>query len=226
MRILIVEDDPRIHAALADDLRRQYHAVDVVEDGLLGLDFARTRVHDVILLDILLPGLDGLELCRRFRSERSSASILMITSRGDVSDKVRALDAGADDYLVKPFDLEELSARIRAASRRRNGAYQPNLTHGRLQLDPGRRFITYCERAVPLTRSEYAILATLMQSPLQVFSRTMLRDKIAGFDDETPSDSVKTHIANLRRKLRAAGSDTEFIASIYGLGYRLADLKA
>lgn len=113
MRILIVEDDSRISQAMADDLRRQHHAVEVVEDGRAGLDFAETDVYDVVLLDILLPGLDGVELCRRLRSEKSKAFILMITSRDDVRDKVRALDAGADDYIVKPFDLTELSARIR-----------------------------------------------------------------------------------------------------------------
>ncbi len=111
MRILILEDDPRIHQPLAEDLRRQHHAVDVVEDGWTGLDFALTGVHDVVLLDILLPGLDGLEICRRLRSAKSTAFVLMITSREDVRDKVRALDWGADDYLVKPFDLAELSAR-------------------------------------------------------------------------------------------------------------------
>jgi two-component system, OmpR family, response regulator QseB len=136
MRILIVEDDSRIHQSLTEDLRRQHHAVDVVENGVAGLGFARMEVHDVILLDILLPGIDGLELCRRVRSMTSNALILMITARDDVRDKVAALDAGADDYIVKPFDLAELSARIRAVSRRQGAMRSPVLEHGGLRLDP------------------------------------------------------------------------------------------
>lgn len=223
MRVLILEDDPRIHQPLAEDLRRQHHAVDVVEEGRTGLDFALTGVHDVVLLDILLPGIDGLEICRRLRAEKSGAFILMITSRDDVRDKVRALDWGADDYLVKPFDLAELSARIRAVSRRRRGAPEAVLERGKLRLDPSRRAVTYDGTPIPLTGTEYTILATLMYNPLQVFSRAMLREKISTFD-EAERDSVKTHITNLRRKLRGAGGIEDPIENVYGIGYRLADL--
>lgn len=223
MRILIVEDDPGIHQSLAEDLRRQRHAVDVVEDGVTGWDFARTNVHDVILLDVLLPGMDGLELCRRVRSERSKALILMITARDGVGEKVGALDAGADDYIVKPFDLAELSARIRAVSRRQGTMREPVLEHGRLQLDPSSRLVTYDGNPIPLTSSEYMILETLMRSPLQVFSRTMLRDKITTFSDDAEHDSIKTHITNLRRKFRVAGGIQDPIENVYGMGYRLAD---
>jgi two-component system, OmpR family, response regulator QseB len=223
MRILIVEDDPRIHRSLADDLRRQHHAVDVVEDGLTGLDFARTDVHDVILLDILLPGLDGLELCRRLRAEKSQALILMITARDDVGYKVGALDTGADDYLVKPFDLAELSARIRAVSRRQGVSRKPVLEHGSLRLDPSCALVTYNGISVPLTATEYTILETLMRSPLQVFSRGMLRDKLASFDDDFEHDSIKTHITNIRRKFRVVGGIYDPIENVYGMGYRLAN---
>ncbi len=224
MRILIVEDDPRIHQSMVEDLRRQHHAVEVVEDGRAGLDFARTDVHDVVLLDILLPGLDGLEICRRLRSARCKAFILMITSRDDVRDKVRALDAGADDYLVKPFDLAELSARIRAVSRRQGHVRQPILERGRLRLDPSRRLVTYDDTPVPLTGTEYTILETLMYSPLQVFSRRLLREKVTTFNDDGGRDSIKTHITNLRRKLRTVGAVMDPIENVYGMGYRLADL--
>ncbi len=226
MRILIVEDDPRIHQSLAKDLRRQHHAVDVVEDGLTGLEFARTDVHDVILLDILLPGLDGLELCRRLRADKSKALILMITARDSVSDKVAALDAGADDYLVKPFDLAELSARIRAVSRRQGPLQVPLLEHGSLRLDPTRRLVTYNGTPVPLTATEYTILETLMRSPLQVFSRRMLRDKVTTFTDESVPDSIKTHITNIRQKFRVVGGIHDPIENVYGMGYRLADLES
>jgi two-component system, OmpR family, response regulator QseB len=224
MRILIVEDDSRIHQALAEDLRRQHHAVDVAEDGLTGLDYARAQVHDVVLLDILLPGLDGLELCRRLRSEKSQALILMITARDEVGDKVAALDAGADDYLVKPFDLAELSARIRAVSRRCGVVQATVLQHGALRLDPSRRVVTYGDVPIPLTGTEYTIFETLMRNPSQVFSRGMLRDKVTTFNDESTSDSIKTHITNLRRKFRVAGGKRDPIENVYGMGYRLADV--
>jgi two-component system, OmpR family, response regulator QseB len=225
VRILILEDDPRIHRPLAEDLRRQHHAVDVVEDGRAGLDLARTGVHDVLLLDILVPGLDGLEICRRLREAQSKAFILMITSRDDVRDKVRALDSGADDYLVKPFELAELSARIRAVSRRQHTPRETILQRGKLQLDPSRRTVNCDGFPVALTGTEYTILATLMQNPLQVFSRAMLREKITTFDDDEGRDSVKTHITNLRRKLRNAGNLDDPIENVYGIGYRLADVN-
>lgn len=225
MRILILEDDPRIHQPLAEDLRRQHHAVDVVEDGIAGLDLARTGVHDVVLLDILVPGLDGLEICRRLREAQSKAFILMITSRDDVRDKVRALDWGADDYLVKPFELAELSARIRAVSRRQHTPRETILQRGRLRLDPSRRTVTCDGVPVALTGTEYTMLATLMQNPLQVFSRAMLREKITTFDDDDGRDSVKTHITNLRRKLRNAGLGDP-VENVYGIGYRLADVNS
>ncbi len=226
MRVLIVEDDPRIHQSLAKDLRRQHHAVDVVEDGLTGLEFARTEVHDVILLDVLLPGLDGLELCRRLRADKSKALILMITARDAVGDKVAALDAGADDYLVKPFDLAELSARIRAVSRRQGPLQEAILEHGNLRLDPSRRLVTYNGILVPLTATEYTILETLMRNPLQVFSRAMLRDKVTTFSDDSVPDSIKTHITNIRQKVRVVGGVDDPIENVYGMGYRLADVKS
>jgi two-component system, OmpR family, response regulator QseB len=225
MRILIVEDDSRIHGSLAADLRRQHHAVDVVEDGLTGLDFARTKVHDVILLDILLPGMDGLELCRRLRAEKSTAFILMITSRHEVRDKIGALDAGADDYIVKPFDLSELSARIRAVSRR-GQARQPVLERGALTLDPSARRVTFGGNPVALTATEYAILETFMQHPLQVFSRAMLLEKVRTFGSVDERDSIKTHLTNLRRKLRLAGVAEDPVENVYGIGYRLANLES
>lgn len=223
MRILIVEDDPRIHQSLADDLRRQQHTVDVAEDGLAGFAFAATNVHDIILLDILLPGMDGLELCKRLRSEGSTALILMVTARDGVNEKVRALDTGADDYVVKPFDLTELSARIRALSRRQRSLQKPIIERGDLRLDPSRGVVTCHEERVPLTRMEFAILETLIRSPMQIFSRGMLRDRSTTFDGDAEHDSIKTHIANIRRKVRAAGG-ADPIENVYGVGYRLADV--
>jgi two-component system, OmpR family, response regulator QseB len=224
MRILIVEDDPRIHRPLADDLRQQRHSLDVVEDGITGLDFARTNVHDVVILDILLPGLDGLEICKRLRAEKSTAHILMLTALDSVADKVAALDHGADDYIVKPFDLAEVSARIRALGRRPRAPREPLLTHGKLCLDPTSGTITCMGVALSLTATEYAILETLLRSPMQVFSRRMLRDKTTAFDGGIEHDSIKTHITNIRRKIRAAGAVQDPIQNVYGIGYRLAPL--
>jgi len=226
MRILIVEDDPRIHQSLADDLRRQHHVVDVAEDGLIGLDFARTKMHDVILLDILLPGLGGLEVCRRLRAEHSQALILMITALDDVGDKVGALDTGADDYLVKPFDLAELSARIRAISRRQGERRLPVLEHGKLRLDPSRGLVTYNDIPVPLTGTEYAILEIFMRSPRQIFSRGMLREKLATFNENSEHDAIKTHLTNIRRKFHVVGGIKDPIENVYGMGYRLADIDS
>ncbi len=222
MRILIVEDDERISQLLADDLRRQRHVVDVVADGIAGLDYARSGVHDVILLDVLLPGIDGLEICRRLRTEGSKTMVLMITARDAVMDKVSALDTGADDYLVKPFDLAEVCARIRALSRRKETVPQTVVTHGELSLDPTQGLVTIGQATVPLTAAEYAILEALMRSPSQVFSRGMLREKCTTFDGGFEHDSIKTHITNIRNKIRRAGGPKDVIQNVYGIGYRLS----
>lgn len=223
MRILIVEDDLRIAAPVADDLRRQRHVVDLATDGRRGLEFAQTGIYDLILLDIMLPGTDGLTLCRGLRTAGEQAMILMITARDGVADKVAALDAGADDYVVKPFDLAELSARVRAVGRRSRDARPPLLRHGDLVLDPGGARVTYQDRLVPLTATEYAILETLMRHNQQIFTRAMLQDKVTTLEGGT-SESIKMHIGNLRKKLRNAGCDRDPITTIYGTGYRLSDL--
>jgi two-component system, OmpR family, response regulator QseB len=224
MRILIIEDDPRIHQSLADDLRRQHHAVDVAEDGRIGLDFARTNVHDIILLDVLLPELDGLEVCRRLREEKSKVPILMITGLDHVGDKVGALDSGADDYIVKPFDLAELSARIRAVARRGGASLQPVLEHGGLRLEPSSGIVTFKDLPVPLTATEYTILEAFMRSPRQIFSRRMLSEKLSTFDDDSERDAIKTHITNIRRKFDKLGGHHYPIENVYGMGYRLSDI--
>jgi DNA-binding response OmpR family regulator len=225
MRILIVEDDPGISRPVADDLRRQHHIVDVAEDGVTGLDLAQAAVHDVILLDVMLPGMDGIQICRRLRETKSASLILMITARDTVSDKVSALDIGADDYLVKPFDLAELSARIRAVSRRTQAAPEPVLTHGNLRLDPNRRVLTCGDKPVHLTPTEFAILETLMRQPTRVFSRRLLQDKVSPFESTSGSETIKTHVTNIRRKVKAAGERADPIESVYGAGYRLADVE-
>jgi DNA-binding response OmpR family regulator len=224
MRVLIVEDDERIAAPVADDLRRQHHAVDVASDGTTGLDYALSGVYDMILLDVLLPGLSGIDICRRVRAGRSSAMILMVTARDATSDIVAGLDAGADDYLVKPFDLEELSARLRAIGRRSATVRDVVLRSGELALDPAAHDARYRGRRLPLTPTEFVLLETLMRHPLQVFSRGMLLEKIASLERQPGDESIKSHVANLRRKIRHAGCAFDPIDTVYGNGYRLREI--
>lgn len=221
MRILLVEDDDRIARPIVEDLRHQNHSIDYAKDGLAAWDYAQSVAYDLILLDWMLPGLDGIALCRRLRSNHCSAYILMITARDTTSDTVMGLDAGADDYLVKPFDLEELSARIRALARRSSDFKPTVLTHGSLQLDPGRQIVSYQGQAVSLTPREFMIIECLMRNPKQLFTKTMLLDKLWELDQLSSEQTVKTHVTNLRRKLRDAGSAEDLIETVYGVGYRL-----
>jgi DNA-binding response OmpR family regulator len=224
MRILIVEDDERIAKPLAEDLKHQYHIVDIASDGIEGLSKATTIPYDLILLDLMLPLLDGINLCKRLRSSGYKMLILMLTARDTTTDKVLGLDAGADDYLVKPFELEELSARIRALSRRNESHHPPILTHGKLRFDPSARIVTYDENIISLTPKEYMILEVFLRNPNRVFTRSFLLEKLWEIDKESGEETVKTHLTNLRRKLKAAGGDPEIIETVYGVGYRLCIL--
>ncbi|PSB30006.1 DNA-binding response regulator, partial [filamentous cyanobacterium Phorm 46] len=176
------------------------------------------------LLDLMLPKLDGISLCKRLRADRSHVLILMLTARDTTSDRVIGLDAGADDYLVKPFELEELAARIRALSRRIPETKPLILTHGDLQINPSSCTVTYAENTLSLTPKEYMILECFLKSPTQVLTRSAILDKLWDFDKASGEGTVKTHITNLRSKLKAAGSSENFIETVYGIGYRLSSL--
>jgi len=221
VRILIVEDDVRIAEPIAADLRRQGHVVDVAADGRSGLQFARTGVYDLLLLDIMLPEIDGIEMARQLRAERSPSLILMLTARDTLGDKVTSLDVGADDYVVKPVALEELSARIRALGRRGFEARETILAHGELRLDPEARRAFVGQMVLALTPAEYALLEAFLRNPRQTLSKTSLLDKISGFDRAAGDESIKTHVTNLRRKIRESGGAPEAIETVYGYGYRL-----
>jgi two-component system response regulator QseB len=225
MRILLVEDDDRIARPILEDLRYQNHSIDHARDGVEAWDYTQTVAYDLILLDWMLPRLDGINLCRRLRSNCYQAYILMITARDTTSDTVTGLDAGADDYLMKPFDLEVLSARIRALARRSIDFKPTLLIHGKLQLDPGCQTVTYAEQAVLLTPREFMILECLMRNPEQLFTRSTLLSKLWELDQLSGEQTVKTHITNLRRKLREAGSPEDLIETVYGVGYRLCQTK-
>ncbi|OKH21344.1 DNA-binding response regulator [Hydrococcus rivularis NIES-593] len=221
MRILIVEDDDRIAKPLAEDLRHQNHVVDIARDGIEGWEYAQSADYDLILLDLMLPKLDGITLCKRLRSAKFHALILMLTAKDTTSDKVIGLDAGADDYLVKPFDLDELAARMRALSRRSSETKPSLLKHGDLQLDPISCSVTYAGNVISLTPKEYIILEYFMRNPTQVLTRSAILDKFWDFDKSSGEGTIRTHITNLRNKLKAAGSPENTIETVYGIGYRL-----
>ncbi len=223
MRILLVEDDDRIADPLAEDLRHQSHAVDIAYDGLAGWEFAQSASYDVILLDWMLPKLDGVQLCQRLRQSGCQAYILLLTAKDATGDKVIGLDAGADDYLVKPFEVDELTARLRALSRRQPIYQSAILKHGEIELNPSTHTVTYAEIPVELTSKEYMLLEYFLQHPTQVISRTALLDRLWEFDRIYGEQTIKTHLTNLRRKLKQAGCEQDVIETVYGVGYRLGN---
>lgn len=224
MKILIVEDDNRIAKPLAEDLRHQHHAVDIAFDGIEGWNYAQATEYDLILLDLMLPRLDGISLCKKLRTNKSNALVLMLTAKDTTTDKVIGLDAGADDYLIKPFELEELAARIRALSRRTPEVKPLILTYGKLQLDPNSSEVTYASKPINLTPKEYLILEYFLRHTQQVLTRSAILEKLWEFDKFSGEGTVKTHITNLRSKLRNAGSPDNLIETVYGMGYRLGEI--
>lgn len=221
MRILLVEDDDRIAKPLAEDLRHQHYVVEIASDGIEGWEYSQAAEYDLILLDLMLPRLDGISLCKRLRSSKYLGFVLMLTAKDTLTDKVIGLDAGADDYLVKPFELEELAARIRALLRRPPQIQQPILKHGQLTLDPACHCATYAGISLDLTPKEFLILEYLLHNSGQVFTRSQLLDKLWELDRASGENTVKTHITNLRQKLKAAGCQKNLIETVYGVGYRL-----
>lgn len=200
MKILIVEDDLRIASPLAKDLRHQAPCGRNCP-GWAGWDYASSGDYDLILLDVMLPKLDGISLCRRLRQANYGALILMLTARDTTQDKVLGLDAGADDYLVKPFTLEELAARIRALSRRSREPVPSRLEYDGLCLDPAQQVVTFNALPLFLTPKEYVILEYFMLHPRQVVSRAALLDKLWEFDQSSGEGTIKINIINLRHKL-------------------------
>ncbi|AOY84602.1 response regulator transcription factor [Moorena producens JHB] len=223
MRILLVEDDERITDALAEDLTDQHYVVDVANDGQIGRELVESFSYDLILLDVMLPKMDGITLCRKLRSQGNSTPILMLTARDTISDKIVGLDAGADDYLVKPFDLGELSARMRALLRRGNTTLPPVLEWDSLRLDPSTCEVFYEDRLLSLSPKEYALLEFFLRHPRRVFSRAQILENLWSFERLPEEATVKAHIRGLRQKLEAAGAPSDLIETVYGLGYRLKE---
>lgn len=220
MRVLLVEDDARLADALVEALTEQFYTVDLVRDGEAGWEQVEITDYDLVLLDVTLPKLDGVELCRRLRSHSYNLPVLMITARDTSDDKVRGLDAGADDYVVKPIDLPELLARMRALLRRGSSA-PPVLQWGDLRLDPSTCEVTYGENPLPLTPKQYSLLELLIRNGRRVLSRASILQNLWDLEDPPTEETVKAHIKGLRHKLRAAGAPWDFIETVYSMGYRL-----
>ncbi len=220
MRILLVDDDEVLTQTLASYLLSQHYAVDVATDGESGWSYAQAAAYDLIVLDIALPKLDGVRLCQKLRQHKCNSPVLLLTAKGNSADKVVGLDAGADDYLVKPCTMEELSARIRALLRRQTTSASPLLTWGNLCLDPSSYEVTYQGQLLSLSPKEYGLLELLLRSPKQTFSASTILEHLWGFGDAPGEETVRTHVKRLRQKLKSAGVE-DMIDTVYGIGYRL-----
>jgi DNA-binding response OmpR family regulator len=216
MRILLVEDDPQLGDGLTIGLRQAGFAIDWVKDGAMAAHVLETETFDLIVLDLGLPQLSGMELLKRIRSRGLALPALILTARDTTADKIAGLDAGADDYLVKPIDLDELTARIRAIARRAAGRAQPLLRHGALALDPASRRITLRDAPIELSAREFSVLHALLENAGRVMTRSQLESSIYGWRDEPDSNALEVHIHHLRKKLGA-----DFIKTLRGVGYMI-----
>jgi DNA-binding response OmpR family regulator len=219
-----VEDDQRIAIALMETLRDRQYQVDLGKDGESGWEFLQAFNYELILLDITLPKLNGIQLCQRLRKAGIQTPVLMLTARDSSSDKVLGLDAGADDYVVKPFDLAELAARIRALLRRGTVVLPAVLEWGDLRLNPSSYEVTYRENLLHLTPKEYQLLELFIRKNKMVLSRGLILDHLWSFEEPPGEETVKVHLKDLRKKLRIAGAPPDFIETVYGVGYRLKNL--
>lgn len=219
MRLLLVEDDPMIGASVQSGLRQEGYTVDWVRDGAAAELAIANGVYELLLLDLGLPGKSGLELLAGLRKKGVAMPVLVITARDSVADRVKGLDAGADDYLVKPFDLDELSARIRALMRRQVGRASPVIEHGPLSLNPATHEVALNGSPVSLSGREFTLLHALLEQPGVPLSRAQLEERIYGWNEEIESNAVEVYIHSLRRKLGA-----EWIRNVRGVGYRVPEL--
>jgi two-component system, OmpR family, response regulator QseB len=216
VRLLLVEDDAMIGEAVRAGLKREGFAVDWVHAVAAAAQALASEPFELLLLDLGLPGADGLELLKSLRARGEALPVLIITARDAVSDRVLGLDAGADDYLTKPFDLDELAARIRALLRRKSGRAASSLEHLGVVLDPASHRVTQQGGEVALSPREFALLQLLMERPGAILSRAQIEERLYGWGEEVESNAVEVHIHGLRRKLGA-----QFILTVRGVGYRV-----
>ena len=221
MKILVVEDDELVADVLAVVLSNQNYAVETANDGDRAWDLIEAFNYDLILSDVMLPGVDGISLCRKIRSRGLQVPILLLTGCDNSHDKAVGLDAGADDYLVKPFDSEELLARVRALLRRGEVTSQPVLEWGELRLDPTSCEVSYRTEILSLTPKEYALLELFLRNSRRVFSCGMILEHLWSYDDTPGEEAVRTHIKGLRHKLKTVGASGDLVETVYGIGYRL-----
>ena len=222
MRVLVVEDEPRMAKLIRQGLEEEAYAVDVVDNGREALLWVQSADYDIILLDIMLPGMNGLDVCRQLRAEGFNMPVLMLTARDTLPDKVKGLDSGADDYLIKPFAIEELTARLRALARRDATVKTAVLTVADLTLDPATKLAQRGDQIIELTAKEYALLETLMRHPNQVLSRDQIIEHVWDMEFESGSKLIEVYIYALRKKIDA-GQSVKLIQTVRGLGYRIGD---
>lgn len=214
MRLLLVEDDTMIGESVLDLLRADHYAVDWVKDGEMAETALRTQTYDLVLLDLGLPRRDGLTVLRSLRARKERIPVLIATARDSVEQRIEGLDAGADDYVLKPYDLDELLARIRALLRRAAGRAEPVYEHRGVSINPATREVMVGDEAVVLSAREWAVLEPLLARPGMVLSRTQIEEKLYGWKDEISSNAVEVYIHGLRKKLGA-----ELIQNVRGVGY-------
>ena len=220
MRLLVVEDEHRLAEVLRQGLTEQGYAVDLAYDGETSLGLAELEPYDLLILDVMLPGLDGLALCRRLRADGRHLPVLLLTARDAVDDRVAGLDSGTDDYLSKPFAFRELLARVRALLRREGRSREPVLRVGDLTLDPATREVRRGGRAVELTSKEYVVLEYLLHHPNRVLTRTQIAEHVWDYDFVAMSNVIDVYIRSLRRKLDDDGA-TRLLHTVRGTGYQL-----
>jgi two-component system, OmpR family, copper resistance phosphate regulon response regulator CusR len=221
MRVLLVEDEPQISDFVARGLTENGYSVDTAHDGEEALQWPSVADFDVIILDVMLPSIDGMEVCRTLRANGLRTPILMLTARDAVEDRVRGLDSGADDYLIKPFAFAELLARVRALSRREPALLGTELHVGDLFLDTLTRRVARAGVSVELTAKEFALLEYLMRHPKQVLSRTVIAEHVWNYDFDNVTNVIDVHVKNLRKKIDE-GFETKLIHTVRGAGYRIS----
>jgi len=222
MKILVVEDEERVAQFIQKGLKEEGHAVDVAYDGEDGGFLAEVNDYDLIILDLMLPKKNGLQTCKEIRDHGVNTPVLMLTARDSVEDKVRGLDAGADDYLAKPFAFEELLARVRALLRRQSESKTPTLKIADLELDPMSRQVTRSGKAIRLTTKEYALLEYLLRNPKKVLSRTLIGEHVWDMNFDPESNVIDVYVSHLRTKVDK-GFEPPLIHTLRGQGYILSD---